>query len=265
MTQQAITKNSGYDRGVDQRVHLDSVGPSRQGAAADGTTATHFTLAAHPKTRRLWRKLFKKTSPENTVALLKEIERALEASGETLAGVRIDQGPEMTGKAIDAHLNDKGLRPDYAIPGEHAHLIERYVRTVTEGVRATRLAAGLPPSSWPAALAHWLENWSWTVADVPESEKTGVAPVPFGAGMRYMPTEDEKVKERRFEAAARIGIVVGYANTVPRAYLIADLDQLKAGRWRVTTTRAAKPLVDDDGDPTVRLLPAWLNGSTRWR
>ena len=256
MTQNPITKDSGFDRGEDARLHMDSVGPSRQGATADGATAKYFTLAVHPKTQRIWKKLFKKLSPENTVALMKEIERTLEAAGQQLTGFRTDQGPEMSGKSIDAHLGETGLRIDYAIPGEHAHLIERYVRTVTEGVRAARLAAGLPPSAWPAALSHWLENWNRTVAELPESEKHGVAPVPFGVGMRYMPTEDEKVKERRFEAVARIGIVVGYANTMPRAYMIADFDQLKAGRWRVTTTRAAKPLVDCEGEPVFPVARA---------
>ena len=102
MTQNPITKDSGYDRGEDTRLHMDSVGPSRQGATADGATATYFTLAVHPKTQRIWKKLFKKLSPENTVALVKEIERALEAAGQQLTGFRTDQGPEMSGKSIDA-------------------------------------------------------------------------------------------------------------------------------------------------------------------
>ena len=155
----------------------------------------------------------------------------------------------MTGKKIDALLDELNIDIDRAVPGEHGHLIERYVRTVTEGVRACRLQAGLPPSSWPAALEMWLDNWNETVANATKREDCDVSPIPYGAAVRYMPADEDKVKERRFEASARVGIVVGYAKTVPRAYLVADLDLLKTGKWRVTTTRAAKPLVDSRKAP----------------
>ena len=147
----------------------------------------------------------------------------------------------MTGKKIDALLDELNIDIDRAVPGEHGHLIERYVRTVTEGVRACRLQAGLPPSSWPAALEMWLDNWNETVANATKREDCDVSPIPYGAAVRYMPADEDKVKERRFEASARVGIVVGYAKTVPRAYLVADLDLLKTGKWRVTTTRSKAP------------------------
>ena len=81
MTQEPVPSKSGYDRGQDLRVHLDSVGPSRAGATADGQTATHFTLAVHPKTKKLWSKLFKKVSPDTTEALVRRIERELKKDG----------------------------------------------------------------------------------------------------------------------------------------------------------------------------------------
>ena len=248
MTQQKITSTSGYDRAEDKRLHLDSVGPSRQGATANGTTATHFTLALYPKTKKLWIKLFKKLNPDNTAALVTAIERQLKAEDAALDGLRADGGPEFSGKKLDALFDELGLQVDRAVPGEHAHLIERYVRTVVEGVRAARLAAGLPPSAWPAALEHWIQNWNATEANQTR-EDCDVNIVPFGVGVRYMPDAEEKVKERRFEANARVGIVIGYASTVPKAYQILDFDLLKSGKWRATTTRAAKPLIHADGEP----------------
>ena len=256
LTQNPLPSKSGYDREQDQRIHLDTVGPSRPGAAADGATATHFTLGVVPSLKRMWVKMFKKKpDPQNTISLLKKIEKALAKQDESASGVRADGGPEMKGHKLDEYLEERNISIDRAIPGEHAHLIERYVRTVTEGVRAARLAAGLPASSWPAALEMWVQNWEETVAGV-EREDCDVSAVPFGVGVRYAPAEDEKVKERRFEANARVGVVIGYSDTCPRAYQVLDLDLLKSGKWRATTTRAARPLVDESGEPVfpARLL-----------
>jgi transposase InsO family protein len=118
---------------------------------------------------------------------------------------------------------------------EHNGVVERVIRTLMEATRVALIDAALPTSYWEYALAMMIRAYNSTLhpqADTktPHEKLTGKPPDisllrPFGVPCYYYVHPDERQgRGARFKPRALHGRIVGYADTVPGAYLVLTDD-----------------------------------------
>ena len=141
-------------------VHIDLHGPVR--APAAGTNAIYTLDLVDDKTRYVWSiPLPTKESATVQAALEDWLAQAERQSQQRLVAIRTDGGKEFLG-AVSTWLQGLGVTRELSAPYSPAQngVVERWHRTMMEGVRTLLLHSGLPVSFWAEALQHvvYLKN-----------------------------------------------------------------------------------------------------------
>ncbi|NBU34777.1 hypothetical protein EBS40_09225, partial [bacterium] len=141
-------------------VHVDLWGPAR--VPTFGKQSVYVLSILDHYTSYHWFYLLK--SKESTVVLevLKRwLALAERQSERKLKVIRTDNGTEFKG-AVEDWLRDLGIQRQLTVPysPQQNGRVERWHRTMGEGVRTMLLASGLPASTWGETLRHltWVKN-----------------------------------------------------------------------------------------------------------
>jgi transposase InsO family protein len=140
-------------------VHADLHGPLRTPSKGKGA---RFVLSLIDDfTRRLW--LFSLKAKSDAAECINAwIQRVEVESGHKLYKFRTDRGGEFTGKDLEKLLNSMGVTHQTTAPytWQQNGVVERWHRTMKEGVRVVLEESGLGAEWWAEALRHvaWVKN-----------------------------------------------------------------------------------------------------------
>ena len=141
-------------------VHVDLWGPARVPTLGKQSTYV-LSILDHATSYQWFRLLPSKDSATVQSALQRWLAQAERQAERKLKIIRTDNGTEFKG-AVDEWLRDIGVQRQFTAPysPQQNGRVERWHRTMGEGVRTLLLDLGLPAALWGEVLRHltWVKN-----------------------------------------------------------------------------------------------------------
>ena len=142
-------------------VACDMFGPVRVPTLQGGYTYVFSLIDLH--TRYTWCYLLPNKEGSTVLAVLRKWHKQVEQeTGLKFQCLRSDRGKEFVNSAIMSWLQEQGIKQQLTAPytPQQNGVVERWHRTMAEGIRTLLVACGLPTSLWGEALRYvlWVKN-----------------------------------------------------------------------------------------------------------